>query len=83
MTDPEITISPEELKNLQAFRTQKALLETEAEMAALRARNATLEAQIVLQSIYFKYNLSVDDKIDESTGKIISQPKVTDSEKKE
>jgi len=57
-------ISQEELNKLKD-------LAFSLKMANLSAENANLTYQVYLQSIYIKYGLSVNDKINEMTGDLI------------
>lgn len=76
--DKEKVISAEDLAQLKELRLKNALVATRAEKALLEARVSELEYKVAIQQVYLKYGISLEQSVDENTGKVSTTSEVAD-----
>lgn len=64
-------ISVEDLITIKTIKTKVGHMAQKAEKAILESQFTELEHQNVVLNVYLKYNLNMQDSIDETTGKIM------------
>ena len=64
-------LSQQDFAILKDLRTKAAFILVKAEKAILENKVAELEYKSALLNAYLKYNIDINDSIDESTGKIV------------
>ncbi|HMC00001.1 MAG TPA: hypothetical protein VKN14_03080 [Flavobacteriaceae bacterium] len=65
------SITTEEMQEINNAKIRVKLASAEAETAAAVAKVTDLEYRSLVQHIFIKYHLGVDDRIDDGTGNIV------------
>lgn len=73
-------IDPDDMAQISAAKSKVALAVSEAEKTSANAKIADLEYRVLVQHIFLKYNMSVNDRIEDGNGQIIRVPKEEDDE---
>lgn len=76
-------LDPADMAQISAAKSKVALAVSEAEKTSANAKIADLEYRVLVQHIFLKYGMSVNDRIEDNNGQIIRVPVSEDEEKAE